>query len=85
MRYSCFHCKKTPEKPYEKVFERFKHYSSNVKNDSVDKYLNHMSSYSAVKNDVNKEYVKLAERRIKGFLLEFNAPKLFELEPQKTR
>ena len=34
--------------------------------------------------DVNKEYVRLAERRIKGFLLEFNAPKLFELEPQKT-
>src|SRR3989304_3520649 len=34
--------------------------------------------------DVNKEYVKLAERRIKGFLLEFNTPKLFELEPQKA-
>lgn len=62
MRYSCFHCKKTPEKPYEQVFEKYKHYSSNVKNDSVDKYLNHMSSFSAVKYDVNKEYANKVSR-----------------------
>ena len=28
--------------------------------------------------DISQEYVKLAERRIKGFLLEFKSPKLFE-------
>jgi len=28
--------------------------------------------------DINEEYVKLAERRIKEFSLNFNAPKLFE-------
>ena len=62
MRYSCVDCKETPEKPYEQVFEKYKHYSSNVKNDSVDKYLNHMSSFSAVKYDVNKEYANKVSR-----------------------
>jgi hypothetical protein len=63
MRYSCHRCKNTPEKPYEQVFERYKHYSSNVKTDSVEKYLNHMSSYSAVKHDVNKQYSNKVSRR----------------------
>jgi len=71
MRYSCFYCKKTPEKPYEKVFEKYKHYSSNVKNDSVDKYLNHMSSFSAVKYDVNKEYAnKVSRNTIRRWITE---------------
>jgi len=34
--------------------------------------------------DINEEYVKLAERRIKNFLLEYNAPKLFDFEQQKA-
>ena len=63
MRYSCPHCKKTPQRPFEAVFERNKHYSSNVKNDSVEKYLNHMSSYSAVKKDINKQYSNDVSRR----------------------
>ncbi len=63
MRYSCQHCKTTPKKPYEVVFERNKHYSSNVKNDSVGKYLNHMSSYRAVKQDINKEYSNNVSRK----------------------
>lgn len=63
MRYSCANCKKTPEKPYEQVFEKYKHYSSNVKNDSVEKYLNHMSSYSAVKHDINKEYSNTVSKK----------------------
>ncbi|MFH1682605.1 MAG: hypothetical protein ABIA37_02300 [Candidatus Woesearchaeota archaeon] len=63
MRYSCSHCKKTPQKPYEQVFERNKHYSSNVKNDSVEKYLNHLSSFSAVKKDINKEYSNKVSRK----------------------
>jgi len=62
IRYSCATCKKTPEKPYEQVFERYKHYSSNVKNDSVNKYLNHMSSFSSVKYDINKEYTNNVSR-----------------------
>lgn len=33
--------------------------------------------------DINEEYVKLAEKRIKEFSLEFNAPKLFESEEKK--
>ncbi len=33
--------------------------------------------------DINEEYVKLAERRIKVFSLNFNAPKLFEFEGKK--
>lgn len=71
MRYSCFHCKKTPEKPYEKVFERFKHYSSNVKNDSVGKYLNHLSSFSAVKKDINVEYSSnISRKTIRGWISE---------------
>lgn len=71
MRYSCFYCKKTPEKPYEKVFERFKHYSSNVKNDSVGKYLNHLSSFSAVKKDINVEYSnKISRKTIRGWISE---------------
>jgi len=71
MRYSCFHCKKTPEKPYEQVFERFKHYSSNVKNDSVGKYLNHLSSFSAVKKDINVEYSnKISRKTIRKWISE---------------
>ncbi|MEW6376720.1 MAG: site-specific DNA-methyltransferase [Thermodesulfobacteriota bacterium] len=35
--------------------------------------------------DINKEYVKLAERRIKEFSLNFNSPKLFEFEKKKGR
>ena len=34
--------------------------------------------------DINEEYVKSAEQRIKEFSLEFNAPKLFEFK-EKTR
>jgi site-specific DNA-methyltransferase (adenine-specific) len=34
--------------------------------------------------DVNEEYVKLAERRIKEFSLNFNAPNLFEFEKKKA-
>jgi site-specific DNA-methyltransferase (adenine-specific) len=33
--------------------------------------------------DINEEYVKLAERRIKEFSLNFNAPKLFEFVSKK--
>jgi hypothetical protein len=71
MRYSCIHCKKTPGKPYEQVFEKYKHYSSNIKNDAVYKYLNHMSSYSAVKQDINKIYSSNIHRKtIRGWLNE---------------
>jgi len=34
--------------------------------------------------DINEEYVKLAEKRIKEFSLDFNAPKLFEFEEKKS-
>lgn len=34
--------------------------------------------------DINEEYVKLAERRIKEFSLSFNVPKLFEFEEKKS-
>jgi len=71
MRYSCVNCTETPEKPYEQVFEKYKHYSSNVKNDSVDKYINHMSSFSAVKSDVNKEYAnKVSRKTIRRWIAE---------------
>ncbi len=71
MRYSCQHCKNTPEKPYEMVFEKYKHYSSNVKNDSVDKYINHLSSLSAVKKDINTEYSnKISRKTIRGWISE---------------
>jgi len=33
--------------------------------------------------DINEEYVKLAEKRIKEFSLEFSSPKLFEFEKKK--
>jgi site-specific DNA-methyltransferase (adenine-specific) len=33
--------------------------------------------------EINEEYVKLAERRIKEFSLNFNAPKLFDFEEKK--
>ena len=33
--------------------------------------------------DINEEYVKLAEKRIKEFSLSFNAPKLFDFEGKK--
>jgi hypothetical protein len=71
MRYSCIDCKKTPSRPYEQVFEKHKHYSSNIKNDAVDKYLNHMSSYSAVKYDINKIYSsKISRKTIRNWLNE---------------
>ncbi len=35
--------------------------------------------------DINKEYVELAERRIKEFHLKFSAPKLFEFEEAEKR
>ncbi|MEM3342277.1 MAG: site-specific DNA-methyltransferase, partial [Thermoplasmata archaeon] len=35
--------------------------------------------------DISEEYVKLAEKRIKDFTLEFNAPKLFEFQEKKER
>ena len=33
---------------------------------------------------MNEDYVKLAERRVKGFSLDFTAPKLFEFEEKKS-
>jgi len=35
--------------------------------------------------DINEGYIKLAERRIKEFLAEINAPKLFDLEQAKVK
>lgn len=35
--------------------------------------------------EINEEYVKLAEKRIKEFSLEFNAPKLFDFERKRGR
>ena len=35
--------------------------------------------------DINEEYIKLAERRIKEFFLTFNAPKLFEFVSEKGK
>ncbi len=35
--------------------------------------------------DINEEYVKLAERRIRDFCLEFNAPTLLEFEEHKLQ
>ncbi|MEM3829535.1 MAG: site-specific DNA-methyltransferase [Conexivisphaerales archaeon] len=35
--------------------------------------------------DISEEYVKLAEKRIKEFTLEFNAPKLFKFQEKKER
>lgn len=35
--------------------------------------------------EINKDYVKLAERRIKEFSFEFNAPQLFEVKDKKRR
>jgi len=84
MRYSCANCKETPEKPYEQVFEKYKHYSSNVKNDSVDKYLNHMSSYSAVKNDINKEYAnKVCRGTIRRWISEVAEEATFFISSNK--
>lgn len=34
--------------------------------------------------DINEEYARLAERRIKEFSLSFNAPKMFEFEEKNT-
>ena len=33
--------------------------------------------------DINKEYIKLAEKRIKEFSISFNSPKLFEIKDKK--
>jgi site-specific DNA-methyltransferase (adenine-specific) len=35
--------------------------------------------------DINEEYVKLAEKRIKEFSLTYNAPKLYEFEKKKDK
>lgn len=35
--------------------------------------------------DIDKEYVKLAERRIREFKLDFNAPKLFDFTAEKVK
>jgi site-specific DNA-methyltransferase (adenine-specific) len=35
--------------------------------------------------DINEEYVKLAERRIKEFSINFNAPKLFDFRQKKAK
>jgi site-specific DNA-methyltransferase (adenine-specific) len=35
--------------------------------------------------DINEEYVELAGRRIKEFLMEFNSPKLFDFRQKKVR
>jgi hypothetical protein len=35
--------------------------------------------------DINEEYVKLAERRIKEFITDFNSPKLFDFRQKKAK
>ena len=35
--------------------------------------------------DINEEYVRLAERRIKEFITDFNSPKLFDFRQKKAK
>lgn len=68
-QYSCKHCKKKVERKLGSWFSKGDRYSSNVKSDAVRLYLSHLSSYEAVRREINKLYqINLSKRTLRKWL-----------------
>ena len=68
-QYSCTHCKKKVKRMLGSWFSEGDRYSSNVKGDAVRLYLSHLSSYEAVRQEINKTYqINLSKRTIRQWL-----------------
>lgn len=68
-QYSCKHCKKKVDRKLGSWFSKGERYSSNIKGDSVRLYLSHLSSYEAIRQEINKIYrIRLSKRTIRKWL-----------------
>lgn len=68
-QYSCPHCKIKVMRKLGSWFCEGERYSSNVKSDAVRLYLNHLSSYDAVRRELNKIYqICLSKKTVRKWL-----------------
>lgn len=68
-QYSCSHCKKKIDRKLGSWFDKGSRYSSNIKSDAVRFYLSHLSSYDAVKDELNKLYkLNISKRTVRKWL-----------------
>ncbi len=68
-QYSCPHCKSKISRRLGSWFCKGERYSSNVKSDAVRLYLNHLSSYDAVRIELNKIYqICLSKKTVRRWL-----------------
>jgi hypothetical protein len=68
-QYSCTNCKTKVDRKLGSWFHEKEKYSSNVKADAVRIYLSHLSSYDAVKEELNRTYQKnISKRTVRGWL-----------------
>lgn len=68
-QYSCNHCKKKVDRRLGSWFTKSGRYSSNIKSDATRLYLSHLSSYDAVREELNKVYeLSLSKRTIRRWL-----------------
>ena len=68
-QYSCKHCQRKVDRRLGSWFTKSEHYSSNIKSDATRLYLSHLSSYDAVREELNKVYgISLSKRTIRRWL-----------------
>jgi len=69
-QYSCNNCKEKVDRKIEEWFKKGDRYSSNVKCDAVRMYLNHLSSYESVQEELIKLYgiSSLSKRTVRKWL-----------------
>ena len=68
-QYSCPHCKNKVSRKLGSWFCKGERYSSNIKSDAVRLYLSHLSSYDAVRKELNKIYqISLSKKTIRRWL-----------------
>lgn len=62
-QYSCPNCKKKVDRKLESWFNKGERYSVNVKSDAIRLYLNNLSSYEVIREEVSKIYQKKFSKR----------------------
>ena len=68
-QYSCPHCKNKVPRNLGAWFNSGERYSSNIKSDAIRLHLSHLSSYEAVREELNKIYkINLSKRTIRRWL-----------------
>lgn len=84
-QYSCLNCKKKVDRKLGSWFDKGDRYSTNVKSDATRLYLSHLSSYDAVKEELNKLYkLNLSKKTVRKWLrdLESKSTKVLEMEQE---